>query len=129
MLSTDHIKQISNTDSSVYAFRVEGGASADEMAAMADVMNAAFDRDEKVNMLLILHDFGAADASAGLALRSLYSQVRSLAHVERYAVVGAPTVAAAMIETFEKVLPLEAKTFDPEEEAAAWTFVGARPKP
>ncbi len=34
-----------------------------------------------------------------------------------------------MIETFDKVLPTEAKTFDPEDEAAAWTFVGARPTP
>ncbi len=93
-LSTDHIQQIANSDPSVYAFRIEGGATADEMAAMADVMNAAFDRDEKVNMLLILRHFGAADAASGLALRSLYSQIRSLSHVERYAVVGAPTLAA-----------------------------------
>lgn len=127
--STDHIEQVANSDPSVYAFRIEGGATADEMAAMADVMNAAFDRDEKVNMLLVLHDFGATDATSGLAVRSLYAQMRSLAHVERYAVVGAPAVAAAMIETFEKVLPIEARTFDPEEEAAAWTFVGARPTP
>ena len=60
MLSTAHIRQIAASDPLVYAFRIEGGATADEMAALADVMNAAFDRDEKVNMLLVLHEFGAA---------------------------------------------------------------------
>ena len=129
MLSTLSIKQIATDKPSVYAFHIEGGVTADEMAKLADVVNAAFDRDEKVSLLFILHDFGASDAMAGLTPGSLYSQMRSLAHVERYAVVGAPTIAAALIETSEKVLPVEARTFDPDEENAAWHFVGARPDP
>ena len=127
MLLTPNITQIETTDPSVYAFRIEGGASAEEMADMAEVMNAAFDRDETVSMLVLLHDFDASDAAAGLSLRSLESQFRSLAHVERYGVVGAPAFAAAMIEAFGRIGPIEARTFDPGEEAAAWAFVGASP--
>ena len=83
---------------------------------------------EAVSTLLILSDFGASDAISGVNPSSLYAQGRSLAHVERYAVVGAPALAAGMINTFEKVLPVEARTFDPEDEASAWDFVGARPR-
>ena len=129
MLSTCRIKQIATDKASVYAFRFESGVTSDEMAKLADVLNAAFDRNEKVRLLFILHDFGASDAMAGLAPRSLYSQMRSLAHVERYAVVGAPAIAAALIETSEKVLPVDARTFDADEEQEAWRFVGAPPNP
>lgn len=127
MLQTTNITQIATDDPAVYAFRIEGGVTTEEMAGMAEVMNAAFDRDETVSMLVLLHDFVASDAAAGLSLRSLESQVRSLAHVERYGVVGAPSFAAAMIETFDKISPIDARTFDPGEEAAAWAFVGAAP--
>jgi hypothetical protein len=127
MLATDHIAQIAADQTTVYVFRIDGGVTAGEMSAMADVMNAAFDRDEKVSMLLILSDFGAGDAISGVNPNSLYSQMRSLSHVERYAVVGAPSVAAGMINAFDKVLPIEARTFDAEDEASAWEFVGARP--
>lgn len=129
MPKTSKIVQIAADAPFVYAFRIEGGVSAAEMSEMAETMNAAFDRGETVNMLLILRDFDAADALSGLSARSLESQFRSLRHVERYAVVGAPAFAAAMIETFGKMSPIAAETFDPAEEAAAWAFVGARPAP
>lgn len=127
MLTTSHITQIETTDRRVYAFRIAGGVTSEEMADIAEVMNAAFDRDETVSMLVLLHGFDASDAAAGLSLRSLEAQFRSLAHVERYGVVGAPAFAAAMIEAFGKIGPIEARTFDPDEEAAAWAFVGTSP--
>lgn len=127
MLTTAKITQIVTDAASVYAFRIGGGVTTGEMAEMAEVMNAAFERGEVVNMLLILHNFEIFDAASGLSMRSLVSQFSSLTHVKRYAVVGAPTFAAAMIETFDKIVPIEAETFNPGDEAAAWKFVGAEP--
>lgn len=127
MLATDHIRQIAADTPSVYAFRIEGDATVEEMAAMGAVMNAAFDRKETVRMLVILHDFATSDASAGLALQSIKAQLRSLSHVEKYAVVGAPALAAAMVELFDRVIFIDARTFAEDEEDAAWRFVGSRP--
>jgi hypothetical protein len=78
-------------------------------------------------MLVVLRNFGAADTIAGITPSSLLAQARSLAHVDRYAVVAAPAYAAAMIDVFDKALPIDARTFDPEQEDAAWRFVEARP--
>jgi hypothetical protein len=127
MLRTEHIRQIATNKASVYAFRVEGGVTLEEMASMGSVMNDAFDRENGVSMIIILDKLGMSDAGAGFALQSIKAQFRSLAHVEKYAVVGAPTFAAAMIELFEKVIPVNAKTFTSDDEEAAWRFVESRP--
>ncbi len=75
-------------------------------------------------MLLIFDSYGGAETGASLDWSVVKSRVRSLAKVERYAVVDAPERAAKMIETMGAVLPVEARAFDREEEA--WAFVGAR---
>jgi hypothetical protein len=112
----------------VYAFRIRGGVASEEMSSVAGLLEDAFDRHDEVNILLILEGFTTADAISSLSLRSLAAQARSAAHVKRYAVVGAPPAAAGMIETFDKVSSIEASAFAPGQEAAAWDFVGARPR-
>ncbi|MCJ2099475.1 STAS/SEC14 domain-containing protein [Methylobacterium sp. E-046] len=47
-------------------------------------------------------------------------EVRSVAHIRKYVVVGAPTFARATIKLSGTVMPMETKTFDLAEEAAAW---------
>lgn len=127
MLATGRITQIPTDNPTVYAFRIEGGVQSDEINAMARTMDDAMDRHERISMLLVLHDFDASDAASSITLKTLATQVRSAAHVERYAVVGAPDFARRMIGIFDDVTSIEARTFDPGEEAAAWAFVGARP--
>jgi hypothetical protein len=128
MLQTEHVQQAPADPPSVHAFRIEGGVGADEMAAVAERLEAAFDRHEEVSILLMLEGFDLADAISSLSLRSLVAQARSAAHVKRYAVVGAPPTAAWMIETFDKASSIEAAAFAPGQEAAAWDFVRARPR-
>lgn len=127
MLDTPTIRQIPTDTPRVYAFRVCGDTRADDMAAMAALMNCAFDEGQEVDMLLVLEGFGTGDTVAGLTLETVTSQVRSLTHVGKYAVVGAPGPAAAMIRAFGRLIPVDARVFDPAEEAAAWDFVEARP--
>jgi len=127
MFKTAKITEIPTDTPSVYAFRVLGGVTSDEMAGVAEVLEKGFERHGKVNILFLLEDFDMSDAVSSSSLKSLAAQVRSVSHVRRYAVVGAPSVAATMINTFDKVTLIEANTFEPGEEAGAWRFVGARP--
>jgi hypothetical protein len=50
-------------------------------------------------------------------------QARSIRHVRKYGVVGAPAFARAMIEAFGHVSPVNARTFDLSEQAAAWAWI------
>jgi dihydroxyacetone kinase DhaKLM complex PTS-EIIA-like component DhaM len=127
MLATQNIKQVATDAPSVYAFHIEGGVGADELAESSRVVDEALDRHETSGILVILHDFGPADALSSISLRSLGTQARSASQVSRYAVVGAPPAAAPTIDTFDAMNSIGARTFDHAETDSAWDFVAARP--
>lgn len=127
MLQSETINQIPVDNPLVYAFRISGEINAVDMKAMGVIMNDAFDVHPSVSMLLIFDQFEGLDLGAGFDKETFTSQFRSLAKVDKYAVVGAPSVASTMINVMDKVIPTDARTFLRSEEAAAWAFVGARP--
>jgi len=127
MLTTSSIRQIPVHSPDVYAFRILGEVQAEDIKAMAETMNVAFDADRTVSMLLIFADYDGVEAGAGLDLQTMSAQFRSLTHVEKYAVVNAPGFAATLIRLMDKVIPTDARTFTAAEEDAAWAFVGTRP--
>lgn len=65
-------------------------------------------------------ELGAVFDSEGLA-----AQAKSVSHVRKYAVVGAPGWAKGMINFFGLVSSVDTKTFDLDDEAAAWAWVRA----
>lgn len=132
MFQSETINQIPVDNPLVCAVRISGEINAEDMKAKGAIMNDAFDVHPSVSMLLVFDQIVGFDAGAGFDKETFTSQFRSLAKVDKYAVVGAPSVAATMINVMEKVIPTDARTFLRSEEAAAWAFVGAssvqRPK-
>lgn len=126
LLSRPSVKQIPTTSDTVYAFDVTGHVSDDDAEALAETMNDAFDRHDKVSLLLRLDGYTGSDKNALFDGDVLKSRWRSLFSVEKYAVVGAPDGAEKMINFFDKILPVDARTFEPSEETQAWAFVGAQ---
>ncbi len=127
MLHSATINQIAVDNPSVYAFHIRNEVQAEDLKAMGATMNEAFDVHPSISMLLIFEDFEGLDAGAGLDLQTIKSQFRSLAKVDKYAVVGAPLLASTMITVMDKLIPTDARTFDRADEPAAWAFVGANP--
>lgn len=127
MLTTPTIVQIPVQSADVYAFRIRAEITAEDLKAMAETMNAAFDAKSSVSMLLIFDPYDGAEAGAGLDLQTLTSQFRSIAKVDKYAVVGAPSFATTMINVMDKIIPTDARTFAAADEPLAWEFVGTRP--
>jgi hypothetical protein len=124
MLVTPSIVQIPVAASDVYAFRIRGKIARDDLHHMAETMNTAFDAHGTVSMLLVFDDYDGTETGAGMDFQTLTSQFRSIAKVDKYAVVGAPTLAATMITVMDKLMPTDARTFPTEDEALAWAFVG-----
>ncbi len=125
MLNSPTVTQLPTRDPHVYAFEVRGNTQRDDLAAMAQLVNAAFDRGERIGLLIRLVDFDIADTAAGLSRPVIESGVRSLRAVERYAVVGPPAAAAFLIEAFDGLIPVQARTFASGDEADAWSFVAS----
>ena len=120
------IQQIETDNLNVYAFRVTGHIDDDASEAMAEFMNSVFDQKDEVNMLLDLTGFTGSDWDSMLDADVIESRFRSLKHVKKYAVIGAPDRAAKMIGFMDKIIPVEAKAFDVLEAPEAWAFVGAK---
>ena len=121
------IHPVPTTRDDLLAFRIDGEVGKDDMAAMAERVNDAFDRHESVDMLLLFDRFLGRDAGASFDAEAMKAQFRSLTNVGRYFVVGAPDAARRMIETMGSIIPVEAKTFDKGDEEKAWVELGARP--
>lgn len=128
MLASENVRQIATDTPSVYAFHIDGDLKSEELAAVAELLDVAFELYDRINVLFLLHDFSMSDAVSSLSLKTLVTQARSVAHIHRYAVVGAPSAASAMIEISAKAMPVEARAFKPGEEDAAWRFVEAQPQ-
>ena len=124
MFTTASVRETPNDTDSVYAFHIMGEVSAEDMSAMADYMNRAFDTHDKVSMLLIFDRYGGAERGASADWSVIKSRLRSLTNVDKYAVVNAPDSAESMIRTMGALIPVDVRTFDDED--AAWAFVGAR---
>lgn len=128
-LKLPSITQIPTNSATVYAFDITGHVSDDDAEALAKYMNDAFDRHDKVNMLMKLDGYTGSDKDAIFDGDVLESRWRSLFKVDKYAVVGAPDGASRMITFMDKILPVDAKSFSLHDVALAWRFVGADPVP
>jgi len=117
MLNTEAVEQFDARIPGVYAFRIKGKLADSDMESMADIMNAAFDKHDKVDMLLSFDGEAKADLGAGLSLDVLRSRVRALSNVRTYAVANAPDGAESVIEFFGNILPVKAETFSSEHNA------------
>ena len=114
------IQQIPTSRPDLYAFAVTGKITEADMEAMAATVSAGFERLDKIDMLITMPGYDGAEFGAMFDKEGLGAMLRSNAHVRRYAVVGAPPLAKAMITLFNPLTPVEAKAFDDEGEAWAW---------
>lgn len=104
-------------------FEIRDRISKPDIEWMAGISDRAFDLHGEVDMLLIMTNYEGTHLGARFDADAASAQARALSHVRRYAVVGAPAWASAMIELSGKVTPVDTKTFKLEEEQAAWAWV------
>lgn len=108
-------------------FEIRAKIEKQDIEWMARRVEAAFRRHETVDMLLLIPHYEGAELGAVLDAEALKAQLKSARHVRRYAVVGAPAWAAAMIDLFSPLSPVEAKTFATDEAPEAWRWVHRQP--
>ncbi|MBM2577392.1 STAS/SEC14 domain-containing protein [Jannaschia sp. Os4] len=126
MLRAGAIREVGTDRADLFAFRIDGEVSRDDMAAMGERMLAVFEAAPgPVDMLLIFDRYEGSETFAGLSWPAVRSRVESLGHVRRYVVAGAPDGAARMVEAMGALIPVEADAV--ADEAAAWALLGARP--
>ena len=125
-------RSIARTDGGrpdLLVFEILGKITEPDIEWMAGAVDAAFKAQGEIDMLLVMRRYDGAEVGALFDGEAIKVQFQSLVHVRRYAVVGAPAWARAMIELFDKVSPVDAKTFDIEDEAAARAWIERSTEP
>ncbi len=107
----------------LFVFRIDGRIRKADIEAMAETLDEAFMRLGVVDILIVITRWDGIDLGAAFDSKALGAQARANSHVRRYAVVGAPSWAAAMINMFAPLTPVEEKTFEGEYEAQAWAWI------
>ena len=108
------------------AFEIKDKVTKDDIEWMSAITDEAMQAHDKIDMLIIMSNYEGSDFSATFDGYANSVKVRSVAHINRYVVVGAPKFAQAMIDLSGVVLPVETKTFDLEDEQAAWDYLAAK---
>lgn len=117
MLRTNSIEQFATHIPGTYGFRITEKIAGDDLEAMAETMNRAFDNRDEVDMLISFKSDEGAELSAGLNGEVIKAQFRALSKVRNYCVVQAPDAPEKLIKFFDNVLPVKARSFDSEHNA------------
>jgi hypothetical protein len=105
------------------AFEIRDKISKADIEWMSSLTDEAMQSLDKIDMLIIMSNYEGSDLGATFDGYAASVKARSVAHIRRYVVVGAPTFAKTMINLSGFVMPVETKTFDLEDEAAAWAWL------
>ena len=116
---------LQTTSDSVFAYEIDGRVSDADIKDALKELKSKFDHHEKVNVLVRMKNFKGFDLSALLNDELYRVKYQSLSKVERYAVVGAPTWMRNFLELIDPAFSLKIQVFEPEDEEAAWEWVGA----
>lgn len=112
-------------------FEVSAKITEADIEWMAARVQAAFDQQDEIDMLIVMRNYEGAELGAIFDADAMKAGMRSLSQVRRYAVVGAPAWAKGLINLFSPLTPVEEKTFplDQEAEARIWVSAPARLAP
>ena len=97
-----------------------------QVSTMAQEVENAIATHTDLRLLLDLRQTHRFEIGAFLSPRGFLASARSIGPVSRYAVVGAPTLAATAVEAFGTLLPLEARAFPSDDFDQAKRWVWAR---
>lgn len=95
-----------------------------QVLEMAEVVGDAIAHHDELRLLLDLRLTEKFAVGAFLSPKGFLASMKSIGPVTRYAVVGAPAIAAAAVESFGTILPLDSRAFSATgmDEARAWVL-------
>lgn len=116
---------LKTSSDNVFAYEVNGRITQQDITAATREMKDAFDRPDKINVLLHIKDWQGFDLSAVVDDDLAKMKYKAISKVDRYAVIGAPAWMRNLLELIDPLFSVNIKIFEPGEEEAAWDWVGA----
>ena len=122
------ISLIETGASNVLGFEVDGKVTAAELHTVSEQFNAMLAEGRPLRLLGRIKRLGGVETTGLFDRDYLAMKFGMLDRLERYAVVGGPDWLAAFVKMLDPLLKVEIRHFTAEDEALAWSWLGAEPK-
>jgi hypothetical protein len=121
------IHLIETSKPEVVAFEIDGRVGADDTRRLTSIFDQAMDEHDRLRMFVRIRNFDGVTLEA-LRQEGLFAaKMRGWDKVGRYALVGGPAWLQAATRGLAPLVGIETRIFAPEDEADAWTWIGAEP--
>lgn len=117
------VNLLSDGKDGVLAYEIDGRITADDVDKLLAPLEAHMKGNETINLLVRFKDYDGFDPAILINGSVMGSKMSAIAHLGRYAVVGAPKWMAAMGGTVAAMMPFEMRMFDASEDDVAWDWV------
>ncbi|MDM7921570.1 MAG: STAS/SEC14 domain-containing protein [Pyrinomonadaceae bacterium] len=122
---TPSIHFLQTTSDNVFAYEVNGRVRERDIKNAVEQMKPFFAKQDKINVLARVKGLSGFDILAFIDDDLIRLKFRAPAKIEKYAVVGAKPWMRNLVELFNPIISTEIRTFEADEEDAAWEWVGA----
>ncbi len=122
-----NVEMLHRGEVTIIAFAFDAVLDHAQVVEMARVVESAMAEGDDLALLLDMRATEHFSPGAFVSAEGVWTSLRSIGPLRRYAVVAAPGIAASAVEAFGKLLPLEARAFDADEIDAARQWVTATP--
>jgi hypothetical protein len=117
------VETLQSGDVAILTFAFDDTLDHNQVLVMARAVETAMAQGDELALLLDMRTTEHVSPGAFLSAEGMWTSLRSVGPMRRYAVVAAPAIAAAAVEAMGKILPLESRAFDAEEIEAARAWV------
>lgn len=118
-----NVEKLQRGNVTILAFAFDHTLDHDQVLAMSRAVEDAMAQGDDLALLLDMRATEHVSLGAFLSAEGMWTSLRSVGPVRRYAVVAAPAIAAAAVEAMGKILPLESRAFDGDDIEAAHAWV------
>lgn len=116
---------LQTTNENVFAYEVNGKLREKDIKAAVAAMKPFLEREGKFNVLARMKDFGGFDLLSVLDDDLVKTKYKAITKVEKYAIISSSAWMRNLLELISGLFSAQIRFFDPEEEHAAWEWVGA----
>ena len=116
---------LQTTNENVFAYEVNGRLREKDIKSAVAAMKPYLEREGKFNVLARMKDFGGFDLLAALDDDLVKTKYKAISKIDKYAIIGAKAWMRNFVELVSGLFSTQIRFFDPEEEHAAWEWVGA----
>jgi len=119
------VRVVDDGSDGLLVFEIDGKLTEDGVDQVFTAFDRAVETHGKINLMVRVKDYEGFDFGLLADRDFMTSKFGAIGKVGRYAIIGAPGWMRAMVQGMGPLIPIEMRTFDASEDAAAHDWASA----